>query len=395
MRRSGKWTLGFTLIELLVVIAIIAVLIALLLPAVQQAREAARRTQCVNNLKQIGLAMHNYASTYNNNFPPARMEGSKKGGDNNDFWRGVISVHAHILPYMDASSKYELFNFDVSRTRTFDSNGGWRWANITAMMAPVRAFVCPSESNPSPAIDPYDAGGIGYTTIFGADYGHPGNNYRYNMGATACGAVAWTDQGGLLDPHSANCRTEITGPFGGGNGNSNIKQISDGLSQTVAFSERIFGDMSADDTVKAAFTAGQDVHRSMFVWNPVSSNNAALTSTALAIECEKQHTIGDMSCLVIDLGFSDDSGYLYGTYVTTMYNHMWTPNSPFLDCYAPDTWPDGSRVKAILTARSFHNGGVNVLMCDGAVRFAGDSVDKEIWQSASTKNGNEAAGSNF
>lgn len=395
MKRGKKWTFGFTLIELLVVVAIIGVLIALLLPAVQQAREAARRTQCVNNLKQIGLAIHNYASTYRNMFPPARMEGSKKGGDNNDFWRGVISVHAHILPYMDASQKFDLFNFELSRTRTFDAAAGWRWANVTAIVAPMKAFVCPSESNPSPTIDPYSSGEDAYVALYGTDPGLPGNNYRYNMGATTCSGIAWSDQGGFLEPHTSNCRTELRGPFGGGDGASSMKSIVDGLSQTVAFSERVFGDMSSDAAVAAAYAAGKDVSRNAYVYSAISSNNPALTSAAMQTECERVHTAGDVACLVINYGFSDDSGYLYGTYITTMYNHMWTPNSQFLDCYAPDTWPDGSRVRTITTARSFHGGGVNVLMCDGAVKFASDSIDLGVWRSAATKNGNEAEGSSF
>ncbi len=98
---------GFTLIELLVVIAIIAILIALLLPAVQQAREAARRTQCKNNLKQIGLALHNYESTFTV-FPP--------GDCSFNFGAGEVpqaSTHAFILPYLDGGNQYSTFNFNV------------------------------------------------------------------------------------------------------------------------------------------------------------------------------------------------------------------------------------------------------------------------------------------
>ena len=123
---------GFTLIELLVVIAIIAVLISLLLPAVQQAREAARRAQCKNNLKQIGLAVHNYESTHMS-FPPGRVG-----------YPMVFSAHAAVLPFLDAANMYNLIDFNTAPTFVEPPVAPYA-RNVTAAMTRVPAYICPSD----------------------------------------------------------------------------------------------------------------------------------------------------------------------------------------------------------------------------------------------------------
>jgi len=182
---------GFTLIELLVVIAIIAVLIALLLPAVQAAREAARRIQCVNNLKQIGLAMHNYEGTHGR-LPSARTNSPH-------YW----SALAQILPMLEGGTLYNIINFDHSTAPNRRNN--YDMANTTAISFLIAAYACPSERNQG-VVTP-DLGPTNYFAVAG------------------------------------------TGPMSRGNGNglmfdgSGVKfaEITDGLSNTSAFVESIKG----------------------------------------------------------------------------------------------------------------------------------------------------------
>jgi prepilin-type N-terminal cleavage/methylation domain-containing protein len=150
---------GFTLIELLVVIAIIAVLIALLLPAVQQAREAARRMQCKNNLKQIGLAIHNYESTFSR-FPSCG-EGTDYSVSPPATWFGTHSLFSQILPYVDRASSYQQFDFGSAYNAIPQ--------NITAAKQPISMFVCPSEAWRASVTDKSGFGVTDYAATFYVD----------------------------------------------------------------------------------------------------------------------------------------------------------------------------------------------------------------------------------
>ena len=188
---------GFTLIELLVVIAIIAILIALLLPAVQQAREAARRTQCKNNLKQIGLALHNYLST-NSVFPPSYCIGAAKGGT----W----SIHARIMPFLDQANAYAMADLTVGYGDAPNSTNG-----ITSQFLPFNR--CPSEVN-------------GINSATAPSYFPP--NYAYNYGS-------WK----VFTPTSTNLADGGTPGNGAFAPNSNFSTaaFTDGVSSTLCASE--------------------------------------------------------------------------------------------------------------------------------------------------------------
>ncbi|HUQ69794.1 MAG TPA: DUF1559 domain-containing protein, partial [Planctomycetaceae bacterium] len=133
---------GFTLIELLVVIAIIAILIALLLPAVQQAREAARRTQCKNNLKQIGLAMHNYHDIHNT-FPPSFIMRNPPSANANAVERSMYGWGSLILPQIDQAPLFNQLNVGTTLLETNLING-----NLAALQTSFPAFRCPSDTGP-------------------------------------------------------------------------------------------------------------------------------------------------------------------------------------------------------------------------------------------------------
>ncbi len=213
---------GFTLIELLVVIAIIAVLIALLLPAVQAAREAARRAQCVNNLKQLGLALHNYHSA-TNTFPP----GGVTAQCNNSLW-GAWSPQTMLLPYIEQQAAFNAINFWCE---TQNSGSGTNMS-VTALAIKVNNFLCPS----SPTVPSQ-----GYTSasnpLNGVTYTLPGNNYFFSTGSSAmwrCDAGA-TFSGQPCIPNGLFC----VGRRGYG-----LRDILDGSSNTVACGEWRTGDFN-------------------------------------------------------------------------------------------------------------------------------------------------------
>lgn len=199
MLRSRVRRTGFTLIELLVVIAIIAVLIALLLPAVQQAREAARRTQCKNNLKQLGLALHNYISSCNV-FPFAQETGNSAPNDNE--WSAV----SQLLPYMDQANVYNQLNFSLGITNA---------ANTPAVNRELQGMRCPSDSQ-------NNISGAGGATNYMANKG----NGIVWLGVLTPPNVGFPEQNGVM--YYQSCVR-----FG---------DITDGTSSTAAFSERVLAD---------------------------------------------------------------------------------------------------------------------------------------------------------
>ncbi|MGE3820063.1 MAG: DUF1559 domain-containing protein, partial [Isosphaeraceae bacterium] len=186
---------AFTLIELLVVIAIIAVLIALLLPAVQSAREAARRVQCVNNLKQLGLGLHNY-ETIVGALPPS---GVLSGTGNVVTWWIGWSVHGRLLPVMEQGAMFHAINFDHS---------GESPQNVTVASQNVAVLICPSEVDPRPA-----PANLGVSNV---------TNYGWTMGD-------WFVWGGFRGP-------ENRAAFGP-NRSRRWADFTDGLSQVMVASE--------------------------------------------------------------------------------------------------------------------------------------------------------------
>ena len=222
---------GFTLIELLVVIAIIAVLIALLLPAVQQAREAARRTQCKNNLKQIGLAMHTYEETYKM-FPPSFISKTPPTASANSVERSMYSWGAFILPYIDQAPMFQKLNVGNVLLETNLTNG-----NLSVLQTSLNAFRCPSDTGP--ALNNFDDS-LSFDPVANAN--------QYNSYVTSTGsdriAIALSNYvmvAGTSDSTTPPVYAAQYGPaqgIGYINSSTTIASITDGTSNTLLAGER-------------------------------------------------------------------------------------------------------------------------------------------------------------
>jgi prepilin-type N-terminal cleavage/methylation domain-containing protein len=237
---------GFTLIELLVVIAIIAILIALLLPAVQQAREAARRTQCKNNLHQIGLGLHNYHDVYNM-FPPGQTGADVWGDSCPEGACGLWAWPSHLMPYVDQAPMFNVLQMNVRR---FDED--CNDPNVLSQMQkPLALFRCPSDVGP-PVNDQHRV---------------PTNNPASNANCTDPGCVAIATSNYVGANHHLNLDRDVwNGTFGRSqrlNSRSNpagrlkqigIRDILDGTSQTVAVGERAYS--LGTRTLRAAVVYG-------------------------------------------------------------------------------------------------------------------------------------------
>ncbi len=291
---------AFTLVELLVVIAIIGVLVALLLPAVQAAREAGRRAQCTNNLKQLGLAMQNYHSTFNR-FPVAR-----------NAWPLVHSSLSRLLPYCEQQSVQDLVNFTVPLSDA---------ANVAASQIPISFLVCPSDGASGRVSGMPDAG----------------SNYVANNGSGTVGYGLIASGDGIF-----------TQTYNG------FQSVTDGSSNTIAFSESILGS-----------------------GNPSTPPNPRLD----VLEVPGGNDTTPADCDGAAGTFSNKRGgkWIDGHYGNTLYNHFYTPNPKTWDC------GNGSHNKGLSTARSYHPSGVNVNYCDGSVDFISNTVDLAIWRALSTR----------
>jgi prepilin-type N-terminal cleavage/methylation domain-containing protein/prepilin-type processing-associated H-X9-DG protein len=330
-QRSFGRTRGFTLVELLVVIAIIGILVGLLLPAVQAAREAARRMQCSNNLKQIGLACHNYESTYKR-FPPMQCgtgavhPGTVHGG----FQRFAMSGHYALLPYVEQSS---LYNNMTNHNRE-------PWHGFYVQRVPY--LECPSSSGDA---EPTNAG----RTRGLSNYGFcAGDNYASSQ--VMQGSTQERDNTGL----SAQ-KLEIRNRGAFGRSWPKIAEFTDGTSNTIAIAEYI--------RPQAANALGMVV---MIAANP---------STYSPLSCRAQWN--GQAFVTPGLIFTGDTARGYRAWAGNMFfNGVTTilpPNAP--SCIIASATNNPHWCSGIYSAGSKHTGGAQVGLCDGSVRFISDSID--------------------
>ncbi len=358
---------GFTLIELLVVIAIIAVLIALLLPAVQSAREAARRAQCSNNLKQLGLAMANYLSANDGMTPPLFVDdyGGGGGAAQNQ------SQHARLLPYLEQGPIYNSINFSVGARwgppvsgKDPCAGGQFSVINGTAITAQVSSFLCPSDPYPGRASDSQVV--VGQT---GSPYTAT-CNYPTNYGLQRY-YNNWVPNGPAYSPSDWDnaLKTKV-----------NLSNFLDGTSNTVIFGEWVKGDGKDPGSNRTNNKLGMVYRTPTGAPGSPDSNGGALqyvpgypNDIQLAQLCQNQNTPQGW-------GWKGEWAY-YGK--TMHYSHTQTPNRK--SC----TGPDHGRAGGIMAASSNHPGGVNVVFADGSVRFIKSTVNFQAWYAVATPAGSE------
>jgi prepilin-type N-terminal cleavage/methylation domain-containing protein/prepilin-type processing-associated H-X9-DG protein len=311
LSRAHRPRIAFTLVELLVVIAIIGVLVALLLPAAQAAREAARRMSCVNNQKQLGIALHNYHDAFRC-LPVARNP-----------YPLVQSALSRILPYVEQQSVHQLVDYTQPLTAI---------SNADALQAPIKLFLCASDGA---------KGRVAGTAT-------AGTNYVVNNGSglVAYGLIASGD--GLF--------TQT---------NVGFREITDGLSNTVAVCESTLGTGTT-----GAGSRPLDARREI-----------------LEVPGGNDPTLQDCTAAAGAWVGTRGGKWLDGHYGNSLYNHFYSPNQQ-------TTWDcgNGSHNKGLWSARSWHSGGVNALTCDGSVHFVINVISVSVWQAVATRGGGETVG---
>ena len=320
---------GFTLIELLVVIAIIAILVSLLLPAVQQAREAARRTECKNNLKQMGLALMNYHSTYQTF--PARQGGS--GTTRSGEMRGRMSGLIAILPYLDQTALYE----------EMDSLQSAPWAGNSVFRLGLEMYNCPSDTGET---EPTNGNRTRGTSSYGLS---AGDNYTASVAD-----VRERTEG------RANLPIPVRGLFGRMSCYS-IRDCTDGLSNTLMASERSRASNNRDLGMPAVDAAATD----LTVYSPIGCR-------AYMEPGKRYAQTAPMFTQDTAPGYRWADGAAFFHAVTTIL----PPNSAVCLLGNP-RWQDGGGHygPGIWTPTSEHPGGVQGLMGDGRVVFISENID--------------------
>jgi prepilin-type N-terminal cleavage/methylation domain-containing protein/prepilin-type processing-associated H-X9-DG protein len=359
---------GFTLIELLVVIAIIAVLIALLLPAVQAAREAARRAQCTNNLKQLGLGIHNYHQV-NNAFPPlygAFGNPSPPSGPSSTLGEWPLGWGTAILQFIEQQPLFNSSNYSGGATHVINQT--------TVSSTKIPGLVCPSESV---KVGPWIAS---TWTNYHANFGGPEPISSWNGPFVPLPG----DPSGF--PGNSN-----TYPYGQGNlGAIDMSAVTDGTSNTALFSEALMGLNGFITVFPGNKSNSLRVSYQTSFTTDVNGNPASMGTGGYTMAQQFLQACQGLPGTTAPTNPTQWSGACWngshaGTLHFNAYNHWNVPNG--LSCVAGNSWggPPGG-FNDIITASSAHPGGVNVCFIDGSVHFVKENISYNIWWALGSRN---------
>jgi prepilin-type N-terminal cleavage/methylation domain-containing protein/prepilin-type processing-associated H-X9-DG protein len=384
---------GFTLVELLVVIAIIGVLAALLLPAIQQAREAARRMTCSSQMRQMTIACLNYESTFREfpagRFSPdrVRLNGTVEtmydsytfSGAAANFVSGNRSVHCAILPFMEQTAIYDLIDFKKGISgHMLNSAGVPVNPSYNAFLQAGPLFLCPSE--------------IRATTRTSE------NNFRYNFGGSTHFAGARDRNNNTLHDAALASNPQLTargnGAFSIGASGLTASAFLDGLSNTAFWSERILGsgqNMAQVPPTKADAFAQPNGYNVFGLGDPntLYQRCSAVSSAPL----NAANFSGQGRFIPVAGVNSYTNGWPTASYMGTLYNHVAPPNWRIPDCSAFNSFTDVPGEHIIIAPRSYHSGGVNVSYGDGQVLFVTNEIDLETWRAQGSRDVGEVISS--
>jgi prepilin-type N-terminal cleavage/methylation domain-containing protein len=391
MRPSAPRRPGFTLVELLVVIAIIGILVALLLPAIQSARESARRTQCINNVKQMALATLNF-EVAKRHFPPGRLrpDWSVSGKVQNGYTNydkvsqdantktGFYSVHIWLLPYMEETAVFDKIDFSRGQVLQMTTGGGVTpfSINYEAYATAQGLFLCPSDSNTERIISE--------------------NNYRYNFGGSTpfAGAAPGPDYNaswsGIYDGQSVTLSVGGNGAFTMSEKGLKTSAYTDGFAKTAFFSERIKGSGNPQgssptyaDIISWSVAPGGSTAKVAF--DPMLMFNSCNSYVPKPEAADRwMNSTGRWLP-----GTDWSNGWPFAGYANSQYNHVAPPNWSGYDC-GNSFIPEVHYEHAIVSARSDHPGVVVVAFGDGHTTTVADSIDVATWRALGSRNGGES-----